>query len=183
MTAGGNDRDARARLLELGHYLITLAENREPNDLTLAAAAVPLPSHEHIFHGVDDSLKLGKLAYNEYNERLLRAEYLSVDLFGEPSWDILLDLFIAKTSELRISITSACIASHVPLTTALRWLSVLEEAGLIIRTGDTKDKRRSWVELTESGYNSMASYFRDKGKKKSKGLRNFTIATETLRRS
>lgn len=177
------DREARARLLELGQYLITLAETREPNDPTLLTAAVPLPSRGQLLHGVDDSQKLGRLAYNEYNERRLRAEYLPDQFLGEPGWDILLDLLIAKTSGLRISITSACIASQVPSTTALRWLQVLEDDGLIWRTDDTKDKRRAWVELTDSGYRAMTEYFRVKGKKKARGLKDFSASTDMSRRS
>jgi DNA-binding transcriptional ArsR family regulator len=182
MTNLEKDREVRARLLELGQYLITIAEIREPDEPSLSTAAVPLPSFNDYPHGIEDTEKLIRLAYNEYNERRLRNEYISDRLFGEPGWDILLDLFIAKLSGLKISITSVCIASQVPPTTALRWLSVLEEEGLICKTIDAKDRRRNWVELTEAGKGSMTAYFRVKGKKKSRDLRDFSVGTGLIRR-
>jgi len=73
------------------------------------------------------------------------------DLFSDPSWDILLDLYVARSKGKRISTTSACIASAVPSTTALRWLRVLEEKGLIERAGDVDDGRRSYITVTDLG--------------------------------
>ena len=62
------------------------------------------------------------LAREFYAGRRRRARYLSVDLFGEPTWDILLDLYVAAREGRRVPTTSACIGAHVPPTTALRWL-------------------------------------------------------------
>ena len=70
------------------------------------------------------------------------------DMFSDPCWDILLDLFIAHGKNRQISITSACLAAQVPASTALRWITVLEQMGLIERKRDTKDARRRFVQLT-----------------------------------
>jgi DNA-binding MarR family transcriptional regulator len=80
-------------------------------------------------------------------------------LFGEPAWDILLDIVAAEGTGKRVSITDACIASSVPLTTALRWIGALEKHGLVERSDDKNDARRSWIMLTAEGYRLMASYF------------------------
>lgn len=87
--------------------------------------------------------------------RRARARFLPIDLFGEPAWDLLLDLFIAGEEGKGVSITSACIASGVPSTTALRWIGVLEERGLIARVPDPEDGRRIYVSLTELSRNAM----------------------------
>ena len=78
---------------------------------------------------------------------------------GEPAWDILLDLYIAFAESRQISVTSACIASAVPQTTALRWLSVLEGESLVERLSDPVDQRRIMVRLTTKGVIYMEKYF------------------------
>jgi len=82
------------------------------------------------------------------------------DLFGEPAWDILLDLLDADAHGRRISVTSASLASSVPATTGLRMIAILEERGLIARTDDPLDRRRSHVSLTGKGRAVMQAALR-----------------------
>ena len=86
-----------------------------------------------------------------YACRRRRHKFLPADLFGEPTWDILLDLYIAEREERRVPTTSACIGAHVPPTTALRWLRILEARGLVEREDDGRDGRRTFVRLTQNG--------------------------------
>ena len=79
-------------------------------------------------------------------------------LFGEPAWDILLDLFIAAKEGKRLPVTSACIGAAVPSTTALRWLTVLEERGYVVRELDKADARRIFVRLSAEGYEKMVRF-------------------------
>jgi predicted transcriptional regulator len=97
-------------------------------------------------------------AIDLYDDRRRRAKLFGPNLFGEPAWDILLDLFIASETGKKISVTSACIGAAVPLTTALRWLSMLEARGLILRENDEKDARRSNVRLSDLGRELMEQY-------------------------
>ena len=94
-----------------------------------------------------------------YESRRKRARYIEDDIFGEPAWDIILDLLISKLSGKRISVTSSCMASAVAPTTALRWLKHLEEYGIVIRENCLTDNRRSYVSLSDSTFNSLVKYF------------------------
>lgn len=97
-------------------------------------------------------LDFGRIAKIIYNARRSREKEIGIEgLFSDPAWDILLDLLINETENRRVSITSACIASCVPSTTALRWLSTLEEYGLVERVEDKSDARRTFVRLTQIG--------------------------------
>jgi len=80
--------------------------------------------------------------------RRLREKLLPAELFADPAWDMLLDLYASELEDSSVSVSSACIASAVPPTTALRWLGRLEELGLIERLHDERDNRRTLVTLT-----------------------------------
>lgn len=92
-------------------------------------------------------------------QRQARARYLPDVVFADPAWDMLLDLTAARAEHERVSVTSLCIASGVPATTALRWIAQLEEAGLVERVADDIDRRRAFVALTDKAADAMAAYF------------------------
>lgn len=91
--------------------------------------------------------------------RSMRAKFFKAELFADPAWDMLLDLYRAELDQYRVSVTSLCTASGVPTSTALRWLRALEEEGLITRRQDPLDGRRSFVALTSAAVAAMDSYF------------------------
>ena len=97
-------------------------------------------------------------------QRQLRAQFLSSDLFADPAWDILLDLTAARAEHARVSVTSLCIASGVPPTTALRWIGQMTDAGLLSRVEDESDRRRAFIELSDKAADAMARYFHELGK-------------------
>lgn len=76
-------------------------------------------------------------------------------LFGEPGWDILLDLYIAERRRTEVQVSSVCLDAGVPSTTILRWIARLEQEGLIYRIADNADARRRYVRLTEEGQDTM----------------------------
>ena len=94
-----------------------------------------------------------------HRRRRSRALFFDESLFGEPAWDVLLDLFIAAKERKRVPVTSACIGAAVPTTTALRWLTILEDRGLVLREADPTDARRIFVRLTADAYAKMVAYF------------------------
>ncbi|WP_126003338.1 hypothetical protein [Sphingomonas koreensis] len=79
--------------------------------------------------------------------RRARSKVLDGDWFADPAWDLLLDLLAAQYLGRRVSISSACIATHVPSTTALRWIDKLVEEGALMREDDPADGRRSYLGL------------------------------------
>jgi hypothetical protein len=96
--------------------------------------------------------------------RRLRGRYFAEDLFADPAWDMLLDLLQAEIAQLRVPVSSLCIAAAVPATTALRWLKSMTEQGLFLRRADPHDARRVFVELAPQTSASMRRYFADVGK-------------------
>lgn len=99
------------------------------------------------------------LAAQTYKERELRAKFFEDELFGEPAWNMLLDLFHQVSRGRVVSITSACIASRVPATTALRWVGIMIDQGLVERSGDPIDRRRAFLSLTPGALTKLNQYF------------------------
>ncbi|MDI4656004.1 response regulator [Xanthobacter autotrophicus] len=81
-------------------------------------------------------------------------------LFSNPAWEMMLDLAVAEASQRPISVSSLCIASGAPATTALRRIDDLEAAGLVTRTPDARDRRRIIVVLTDLGRERMEAFVR-----------------------
>ena len=92
-------------------------------------------------------------------QRRLRDELFDAELFADPAWDMLLDLYAARLDRTRVSVSSLCIAAAVPATTALRWIKTLTETGLFERKADQHDARRIFVQLSDDATTGMHRYF------------------------
>lgn len=108
-------------------------------------------------HGTIPHATLVQVAKRLYELRRVRDDLLGDALFSEPAWDILLDLFVSDSEARRLSVSAVCIGARAPSATALRYLALLQEAGLVERTRDELDGRRSHVCLTPSGRRRMAT--------------------------
>lgn len=99
-------------------------------------------------------------AYRLYRERRARLQAFSqsIAIFGEPGWDILLEIYLADTVGRAMCVGTACLAADVAQTTGLRWLAKLEKIGLVVRQDDPRDGRRGLVMLTSRGRTEMERY-------------------------
>ena len=80
-------------------------------------------------------------------DALMTARFGS-DIFADPAWDMILDLYIHNSKNQDISVTSVCAASMVPITTALRYITVLSDRGLVERSKNPKDGRSYLLRLS-----------------------------------
>jgi len=125
----------------------------------LPAGLAPLRNRMlKLANGAEEDL-LGLLAEELYRNRRRRAQHFSHRLFGEPAWDILLDLYAASVRGETVSVSNACRAADAPPSTALRWLQHLEDDKLVERTADPTDARRHFVRLSKRGTERMHAYF------------------------
>lgn len=149
---GEEDRIALLRLSQqveaIAHSLDRMhhaprAEMAAPN--AVRAAAAPLP----------DPRTVRQIIAN----RQARSRFFDAALFGDPAWDMLLDLTAAQGEGARVSVTSLCIAAAVPATTALRWLTQMVESGIFVRVPDPADRRRAFIGLSDKALAAMSAYF------------------------
>jgi DNA-binding MarR family transcriptional regulator len=121
--------------------------------LALAACAAP-PVDEARALSAQPPLARQIIAY-----RQARARFFDAGLFGDPAWDMLLDLTAAHGEGTQVSVTSLCIAAGVPATTALRWLTQMVASGIFVRVPDPADGRRAFIALSEKAIAAMTGYF------------------------
>jgi DNA-binding MarR family transcriptional regulator len=82
-------------------------------------------------------------------------------LFGDPAWDMMLELFSAELEGRKLATSELGFESHVPSTTSLRWVEKLEAHGWLRRIPDPLDLRRIFVELSPRGSETMHVWLRE----------------------
>ncbi|MET4132426.1 hypothetical protein ABIE62_001555 [Porphyrobacter sp. MBR-155] len=146
------------RLQPLADELVAIAARlRDVADSAPEAGTTPASAQDRAPRSDRRHLVLARKTYSLRRKRAVI--FGNPELFGEPAWDILLDLFIAQAEGKPVSVSSACIGSAAPATTGLRWLGVLADEGLIVRENDSGDNRRVLVRLSNTGVKAMERFF------------------------
>lgn len=130
--------EAAERITTIGFAIDRAVQVAEP------AASRHAPDHDNL-----------ALARRIVKTRTARKRHFAAAMFGEPCWDMLLDLYVARVLRTSVSITSASIASQVPPTTALRHIAILRDHGYVVRAPDPFDARRTHLTLSDSGFQAM----------------------------
>lgn len=87
--------------------------------------------------------------------RRRRSLFLDSKLFGEPAWDMMLDLFVAHEAGKPVSVSSLSVAAAVPSSTAFRVIANLTKKGVFLRQADLEDGRRNWITLSPTYMDKM----------------------------
>lgn len=111
------------------------------------------------FQATDPSKRRRDALKDLKSMRRLRSQYFPSDLFSDPCWEMLLDLYDAHLSRAEVTVTSLGAASGVPQTTALRRMDTLQSHGLISRSDDKDDQRRTIIRLTTAGLAAVERFF------------------------
>ncbi|MBO9724848.1 MAG: hypothetical protein J7530_10760 [Novosphingobium sp.] len=85
--------------------------------------------------------------------RRLRDDVFGADFFGDPAWDILLDLYIGQSESRTMP------GRTVSWNTTQRWVNVLEAEGLVLHAPGS-DRLGGDIRLTEKGASLMHDYLR-----------------------
>lgn len=89
--------------------------------------------------------------------RLMGSDHFPPGL-GEPARNMLLALYAAQLDHQRLTPTRLASSAAVPLATAVRWLDIMAERGLIRRRGDPNDRRLVRLALTPKAVAGIEAY-------------------------
>lgn len=98
--------------------------------------------------------------------RRKRDQIFGKQLFADPAWDILLVLYAFHLRNRSATTMEICERAAAPHTTVIRWVHKLASEGLVIRTTDRTDKRRTLVRLSDDALAKAKELFtalRDNG--------------------
>lgn len=144
-------RTSREALLQSSHTIADITRRLQA-ELNLVPAR-PVP-------GSSERARQLAWAKSIVEARRERDRLFGKGLFAEPAWEILLELFIAHHESRDTAIKTACHASTVPQTTALRYIAHLVERGLVVRRPHPQDSRCTHLRLSERGLATMTEYVR-----------------------
>lgn len=97
-------------------------------------------------------------------ERLLKwsrkkAETLNFGsgLFNDSCWDMCLDIYICDLKGEKVTISSVAHSSSIPLTTAMRYINLMAEEGLLHKSPNPDDNRMIFVKTTDIGKHKITA--------------------------
>jgi DNA-binding transcriptional ArsR family regulator len=150
--------------------LAQLKANSERLFAALEAGAVqakPVPEREEDFpeEGLDGNAGTNAFGADELKRlarlRMRRRRNALSEFFDWPTWDMLVDLTAVRAEGGHVSVSSVCIASGAPQSTALRKLAALEEAKLIQRYLHGTDRRRVCIAISDDAAEMVMAAVRE----------------------
>lgn len=149
------------RLDEIDQLKRRISELKSDLDNILKDDDVPAPDRS--MNGLSEVLNISGRGLVDTARRLiqefeLRHSFFDKNLFSDPAWLILLDLFVHNTVGRPVSVSSLYLAAKTPPTTALRWINALVDRGMIERLDDPTDRRRVHLKLSPAAYENMTAY-------------------------
>jgi DNA-binding response OmpR family regulator len=155
--------DILTKPLERHSLLFSIKEATRRHSAALSRSGSPAPAPAYIYKSGatrrELPLDLQVLHWlRDIDEQ--RSKALGGIVKTDASWNMLAELLRARITRRRISVTSLCLASRGPVTSALRRLDQLLADGLVTYTLDPQDRRRKYIELTVEGANRMQAAVR-----------------------
>jgi hypothetical protein len=95
---------------------------------------------------VEEDRILSILAFRRARERSFGRE-----LFADPAWDLLLELYAARLGARSVTIEDLARSIDVPCSVARRWIHALGQRGLAIQSGGGEER----FELSPDGASTM----------------------------
>lgn len=156
------DRIGRALDIEVvDHIVVTAAYAHHIVNAQAASDALPEPATCMLKSPPGADIALAN-ALATTRRRLLRLQLVGApELFGDPAWEMLVDLFVHECARKQLSVKSVCVASTIPVSSALRLVDKLCDAGILLRTPDPFDGRRSFVRLAPTISHRLRAYFEE----------------------
>lgn len=117
----------------------------QPGNGAIRDSATPLSAVAY----AENDAALAEMARGIVAARRRLASHLDAALFANPGLDIMMFLFAEGVEGGPVTTNACCAAAGVPRTTALRWVKLLQDRGLVDCSDDVSDRRVTMLALTD----------------------------------
>ena len=90
--------------------------------------------------------------------RRAREPSLGRNLFSDPAWDVLLQLYAFHIRGCQVSVPELSLAIGTPESITARWITALQENGLVGCRQNKDQPSQLWVALTTAGAMKMKRF-------------------------
>jgi len=97
-----------------------------------------------------------------FDTRKARSRLFPASMFSDPAWDMLIALYIAEQAPAAADLARSISAS---VTTAMRWIEILEAHRLIVREQSPTDRRAHTIRLSEQARKNLDLLLADAARK------------------
>lgn len=147
-----------AQFRTMARDILALADEAEAEAMSMVGSTLEdVPSKTD--YNVRVRGRFSEIAKYQYDARRVREKFFEKKIFGEPGWDMLLELYVGELGDEKISTSNLILSSSAPNSTALRWIKHLEDAGLVTKTSSHLDGRVQYQRITRTGFDNMTKYF------------------------
>ncbi len=135
--------------------------NQEAVDLVIALQRCLTSFHGRndepaILPPVDDERLAALAKYREVRD--MRQEIFGRGLFADPIWDMMLALYEGELARRPVSVARACKATGLPIRSALQYVEIMDERGLLLAPSHQEGARRLWLNLSPIAIDAMTSW-------------------------
>ncbi len=135
-------RSALAEATEKIEALNGLVVSSENNETDVLDPAVDDITATELIHRAERLLKWSRLKADMLN--------LGSGLFADSCWNMCLDTYICDLRGQKITVSSIAHSSGIPMTTAMRYINVMAEEGLLEKSPNPSDNRMVFISTSET---------------------------------
>ncbi len=145
----GDDDGAIMKLLERIAFALNVPVERPVDEESVHPHKAPAPHFQESL--VEPEISLVQYAKMVLAARRARESILPPELLGEPSFDLLINSYVAWSEKKDVPLADACAASGAPPSIALRWIALLVNRGLLERADAQAGGGFRSIRLKEEG--------------------------------
>ncbi len=136
-----------AELAELRLTMQQAIERFEILDKRIADSDKPIGNKQIFFNEDVNHVDLIDRAEKYLHWGRLKSRSLDTGngLFADSCWIMCLDIYICDLKDKRVTVSAIAHSSGIPMTTAMRYINVMAEQGLIVKTPNPADNRMIFV--------------------------------------